>query len=203
MKSMPREFNSKDNKIKIQLDAIMKYLTGGVMLFEVGEINKKLYVSPSYFSMVGDLQSKDSSVPEDIFLNIYEEDRALVENTIRASVEAGEPVDCVYRAYFEGGRLGWRQLRGARIPYEGSDNPVFIAVLTDVTKLKEQEAKAILNDQRMRAVLECVSSVFWEFNLQSNSLSLSSVTEQGAREIKIINSTFPAPKHALNLEKSI
>ncbi len=58
--------------------------------------------------------------------------------------------------------------------------------MTDVTKLKEQEAKAILNDQRMRAVLECVSSVFWEFNLQSNSLSLSSVTEQGAREIKII-----------------
>ena len=58
--------------------------------------------------------------------------------------------------------------------------------MTDVTKLKEQEAKATLNDQRMRAVLECVSSVFWEFNLQSNSLSLSSVTEQGAREIKII-----------------
>ena len=69
MKSMPREFNSKDNKIKIQLDAIMKYLTGGVMLFEVGEINKKLYVSPSYFSMVGDLQSKAESEPEDIFLN--------------------------------------------------------------------------------------------------------------------------------------
>lgn len=55
MKSMPREFNSKDNKIKIQLDAIMKYLTGGVMLFEVGEINKKLNFPTSIIDKKQDL----------------------------------------------------------------------------------------------------------------------------------------------------
>lgn len=121
----------------IQLQALMTYMAGGVMLAEIGPNKlRTLYTSPNFYAAAGLGPEEAALLNQNLLVRVYEEDRAMADATLRAGAVSGELIDFAYRAYNGDGNLGWYNIRAIRIPYEASDNPVLIGVVTDISETK-------------------------------------------------------------------
>lgn len=136
-----QEFSpANDTSSTIQLHALLENMDGGIILIEVGELLKTLYISPSFYS-VSKLQEDDIGVGgRGLLTMIHPDYRDAFEKAVRDGAQNGTVVDLSYRVSRTDGVFGWRHIRAVRIPYEKSDYPVLIAVVTDVTELKESSA---------------------------------------------------------------
>lgn len=123
----------------IQLNALLSHMDGGVLLFEVGESINTLYASASYFKMTGSI-SDIVGKPFNAKKTIPEEDDRRIQDKLREGAGSVAPIDATYRVLLKDGSVCWRHLKAVRIPYE-SDAPVLIAVLTDITELKNSSTQ--------------------------------------------------------------
>lgn len=111
-----------------ELYSLLKYVDGGVALLSVGETIELLYLSE------GGLKSGRNHFCAE--KDVHPEDRNALLTQIHACAKKGLAFEAVFRNRQDGGAYGWRHMRGARIPYAASENPVIIAVVTDITALK-------------------------------------------------------------------
>ncbi len=157
----------------IQLDALLNYMAGGVLLFEIEETIRPLYISPSYYAMAKTSVDEYADYNNDITQLVYEQDKAYFAETLRQGANTGQLVDIVYRNIFRDGGIGWRHLRAVRIPYESEKYPVLIAVVTDITDLKAKEEALKLEDEEMRVIRDLSSAQTFEVDIVRRALFCS------------------------------
>ncbi len=154
----------------IQLRALLEYMEGGVLLYEIGDRIRVVYSSPSYHKMVNACpRISQDGLP--IYQFVFADDEPRLTASLRKGAETGEIVDMVYRSKDTDGTVYWRHMRAVRLPYHESANPILIAVITDVTALKEQERKLLDNEQLLKLALEQTDLRIWTYDLQKNELS--------------------------------
>ena len=155
----------------IQLKALLDNMDGGVLLLEVGETIRSIYCSNGYFNMTKTNRKEYMRYMNDVSQLVYYKDIPKFEDAIKKGAAYGEPVDLVYRNTLINGDIGWRHIRVVRIPYEDSDKPVVIAVITDVTKIKEQQ-------ENLKLAFDQTNLNIWKLNIKSRKITFPKIKKE-------------------------
>jgi len=154
----------------IHLQTLLQYMDGGVALFAVGDSLTLLYHSPGY-ALVAE-QEQGSNCADNLFAQVLPCDRCSLSAILYESAEKGDPIETTIRAYGKDSNLRWVQFRVVRIPYEGIEQPVVIAVTVDVTRLKEQEAALRESSERIRVTFNKNTHTLWEVNIPQKTFAV-------------------------------
>lgn len=129
-----------DSYYSIQLQTLLQYMEGGVLIVEIGERMRALYISPSFYSASGLKPEDTTDGGRELLSMIHPDDRDEFERRLRHGAQTYEHVDFSYRITDARGTPAWRRLRAQRIDYAGSPFPVMLIVTTDITEIKKTAA---------------------------------------------------------------
>lgn len=152
--------------------ALLKYMSGGIFLAEVGDEIKITYASPGAFS------ASDENVNNALSM-IYPADLDSVTGAARLTASTGEITDVTYRTGEKGDC--WRHLRIVRL-LSGGATPLVIGVLTDLTAYKVSEEKLRISEEKYRIATELSRIVLWETDIASRTLYMSNAGSDGCYE---------------------
>ncbi|MEG2524486.1 MAG: diguanylate cyclase, partial [Oscillospiraceae bacterium] len=159
----------------IQLKALIDSIDGGILLIEVGEEIHEIFVSAGYYAMTqndGTIIKNHDDLRQ---ATVFADDIAELEEALRTGAQNDEVVDHVYRGVFRNNDIGWRHLRAVRIPYEESELPVLIAVVTDISKQKQLELSARFDRMQLRCALDLCDAAMFKCDFATRTLHRSSV----------------------------
>lgn len=160
----------------IQLQPLLQYMDGGILLIEVAAEIKLLYISPSFKTAFGHSQTEKWEEP-DLLKEIYSPDLKKFENALRTGAVKDAPIELTFRTEDFSGKINWRHLRAVRIPYDNTF-PVVLAIITDITRLKEQENVIAESNERLRIAFDQTSSMLWEVDLKTKVFAMFDNTTQ-------------------------
>lgn len=168
-----RELNITDASADIQLQALTSYMAAGVMMVEAKKNGRLslLYTSESYFRMTGLTKQELSRYELEPTKIIDPFDYGQLVLKVERSAKRNEVLDFSYRANYNGMQK-WHHVRAVKIPYDKSEFPVFIAVITDITELKERETELRLANDRMNLAFSLLNTSIFEIDLETRSLTL-------------------------------
>jgi diguanylate cyclase (GGDEF)-like protein len=112
----------------VQLYTLLKHLDGGVVILEVGESVRTLFSSKNCACM-----RCGGAFDED---RIHPDDRAYTLASLKQKAVDGLMLEIAYRNRQADGDYAWSYMQAVAIPYSGSNLPVMIATITDITELK-------------------------------------------------------------------
>lgn len=171
----PLDLNAQDDGISeasagVQLHSLLKYMINGVLLIEVSDDLRALYISPSFYRTLNISPDELDSDGRCLLTLIADEDKENVVSALRSCAESEAPVSLEYRTYKHGSCL-WRQLRAVKIPYDESSSPVLLAIVTDVTQSKEADLRLAAGAECVRLALEQTEAEVWVLDLEKHSVS--------------------------------
>ncbi len=160
----------------VQLQALIDNIDGGIALLEIGNEIKAIFFSQSYLKL---MQMSDNGVKEadnKVFDFIVKDDIKQVEETLHQGALSGKPVEAVFRKLTESEDTKWYHIRAVRIEYDGSDKPVLIAIVTDVTNLKVTELNFQAQKKQLETVLRISRVVTFEVDIPKRTLYVNNPT---------------------------
>ncbi len=160
----------------IELKALINNIDGGIALLEIGEEIRSIYLSSSYVRMMHLSYEGIKQADNRILTFIDPEDMPAVEAMLREGAVTGRPAESVFRRRTRSGAIKWHHMRAVRIAYKYSDNPVMIAIVTDVTNLKETELKYEAQKKQLETVLRVSHVVTFEVDIPNRSLYITEPT---------------------------
>ena len=160
----------KDSSASIQLKALIDNIDGGIALVEVGDEVRTIYLSRSCVRLMQLSYEGIKKADNRILEFIHKEDVDAVGQALRYGGESGESVESYFRKTTEDGRILWLHMRAVRIPFEPSENVVLIAIITDVTSLKEAELNYEAQKQQLEMVLRVSDIVTYEVDIKKRTL---------------------------------
>lgn len=127
-----------------EMNYLIDLVTGGVCLFKVTddmdiEVRYLNEGGCRLFSTTKERYARQKYSLEDI---VHIEDRSEVFQAIGKAMATGEPVDLEFRTKGTGDDFKWCKVNAGIQSYDSDDNPIFHAMLTDVTKVKQAEEQA-------------------------------------------------------------
>ncbi len=127
-----------------EMNYLIDMVTGGVCLFKVTDDMHLViqYLNEGGCRLFG--TSKSKSIKQDYRLDdiICPEDISRVYQAIGKAMATDEPIDIEFRTIVHKDEYKWCKVNAAIESYDESDNPVFHAMLTDITDIKEAEERA-------------------------------------------------------------
>ncbi len=144
----------------------------GLSIFELnGKKVRALYLNERYFDIVG--YSKEQYLPylDNVTVTLFEEDEQLILSHAEECLKNKTDFICQVRGYRFDGSVGWFSIRVRNIDFIKSDNPVFLAVLNDITDEKELEHRYAICMERYRILEETSSAFLFEYNLENDCMT--------------------------------
>ncbi len=167
----------RDNKRQtghfVQLQALLQYMDCGVVLVEVGREIRPLYISPGLYKVLG-REKREPITPVNL---LWDEDREEMLKRIRVTAQDGMMMDCVFRMKTPDGPT-WLHVRATRIPYRDSQNPVLIAIITELTTSQEQKVEASRTLERSQIAQLQADVYVWEVDVSTRRLTQSPALAQ-------------------------
>lgn len=129
-----------------EMDHLIDMVTGGVCLFKV---TSDMHIEAQYlneaacrlFGTSKELYRKQHHRFDEL---IHAEDKSLVFQAIGKAMATGDAIDIEFRTIVHKDEYLWCKFNAAIQRYDEENNPVFHAMLTDITSIKEDEQKADL-----------------------------------------------------------
>lgn len=160
-----------------EMNYLIDLVTGGVCLFKVTDDMHILvqYLNEGGCRLFG--TSKSRYIKQDYRLDelIHPEDRSIVFQAIGRAMATDEPIDIEFRTIVHKDEYKWCKVNAAIQGYE-DDNPIFHAMLTDITKVKEAEEKADKMYDNLAKVFKNLPGAIFSTDTE-NPLSLQIVSE--------------------------
>lgn len=127
-----------------QMNYLIDLVTGGVCLFKITPDMhiEALYMNNAACKLFGTNKSaykKQSYKFEEL---IHPEDKSLVFQAIGKAMATNEEVDIEMRTLVHKDDIRWCKFNAAIQKYDENNTPIFHAMVTDITKIKEAEEKA-------------------------------------------------------------
>ncbi len=121
---------------------VLKNMVAGVGLFEVGDSIRALYLNEAYYKCIGYSKEKYLDKVTDVCATFLDEYAAGFMECIRENVPKGNDIYYTVKGYREDGSIGWFDIKGVLLDNKGSDNPLYLVVVADISDKKEIEAQA-------------------------------------------------------------
>ncbi|MFA6611116.1 MAG: EAL domain-containing protein [Bacilli bacterium] len=145
----------REKKAQNQLQTIMDNVTGGVLLLEVGEILRCLYVNKGFFNFSGySEENYHRNTQADIAKYIFFDDEAFVKEQLLQAVKDNAPFSFDFRATIKEDEIKWFYAQGTPIKNNETINPVVLVLLTDITKLKSAEVELARTSSQLAMIIE-------------------------------------------------
>jgi len=165
-----------ESSASIQLQALIDNIEGGIALLEVSDEIRAIFLSSSYVKLMHLSYVGIKRAENRVFDFIYRDDKAQVEETLKQGAASGRPVEAVFRRQADDGKIKWYHMRAVRIQYEDSKNAVLIAIVTDVTNLKETERNYQAQKKQLETVLRISHVVTFEVDIERRALIVTDPT---------------------------
>lgn len=152
-----------------EMDHLIDLVTGGVCLFR---ITTNLHIEAQYlneaackmFGTTKDLYPKQHHRLDEL---IHPEDKSLVFQAIGRSMATGEAIDTEFRTIVHKGEYRWCKFNAAIARYDERNCPVFHALLTDITRLKEDEAQTDLMYEQLIKIFKSLPTPVFSAAVES------------------------------------
>ncbi|MEF9940147.1 MAG: diguanylate cyclase [Clostridium sp.] len=165
-----------------QLEALMNYLPGGILLFELNPCLNPVYISPSFYTMMGLSAEEIAAKGLECVEVVSEKDRKKLAELFDLGSGLNQPIEYTYQISRAGGISCWRQLHAVQIPYEDKAHPVWIAYIADVTDTKTKEENLRIEREQLRLVFEQSIAQTFEVDIPGRRVRCS---ENACRKLTI------------------
>lgn len=173
----------------IPLNRLLESMESGVALLEMGESPRVIYLSPSFYRILG-ADAHSFTLPRPISDFVHPDDRAELESELRSALQENRAAEYIHRGLSQNGGWFWWRIRAVQIDYS-SPYPVMLVTTTDVSRFKEKENKLRTANQRYQAALKQTTQKLWEVDIQSQVFTLFSYGEDSSRHPKASGISFP------------
>lgn len=123
------------------LSILLKNVQAGVGLFEFGSSIRALYLNDAYFECIGYTQESYGDRIDNILSTVVEEDSQGLWNCIMEHTPKHEEIRYTLQGYKEDGSRGYFEIVGTPLKHTINDNPVYLAVITNISDQLEQEQR--------------------------------------------------------------
>lgn len=152
-----------------EMNYLIDLVTGGVCLFKVTD---DMHIEVQYLNEGGCRlfgTTKSRYVNQEYRLDelIHPEDRSAVFQAIGRAMATDEPMDMEFRTIVHEDEYKWCKVNAAIQSYDEDDNPIFHAMLTDVTKVKQAEAKADKLYDNLVEVFKNIPNAFFSADIDT------------------------------------
>lgn len=137
----------KQEKLKArakEMNQLIELVECGVCLFKVTEDMhiRAIYLNESCCELFG--TTKENFIAQNYRLDelIYKEDKSSVYQAIGQAMATGKPIDSQFRVVEHKDSYNWVRFNAAIHHYDDDNCPVFHAVISDITRIKQAEEKA-------------------------------------------------------------
>lgn len=155
------------------LSIVLKNMTAGVGLFEVGETVRAIYLNEAYFTCVGYTREQYRKSVDNIFSTLLKEDAEKFRSCISEHAPKGEEIFCTFRGYKADGSLDWFEIHGVALENKINNNPVYLTVVKNITEkkkfeenviaLKEANAKLLIEEERYKILEATAQGLLFEY----------------------------------------
>lgn len=162
----------KSEKLKQQANtanSLIDLVAGGICIFRVTpEMHfDALYMNEACCRLFG--TTKESYRKREYRLDelIHSEDKTIVFQAIGKAMATGEGLDLEYRVMTHRNEFIWCSCSAAVQKYETDGSPVFQAVFTDITRIKQAEHKADAANEKLINLLENLTGAMFFASLEN------------------------------------
>ena len=154
-----RELEERANEVSHLIDLV----SGGVCLFKVTpEMNLQiLYINEACCRLFGTTKADYDWRAYDINELIYKKDKTVVYQAIGRALATGEELDLEFRVITHKDKYLWCKCNAAVQKYDSDGSPIFHAVFTDITKIKEAERRVDEANDKLINLLENLSGAIF------------------------------------------
>ena len=164
----PKEFRPVNS---IPLGRLLECMDSGLVLLEMEDSPRVIYVSPSFCRIVG-ADPKTYPLPQPLADLIHPDDLLPLVQALREGLSHGQMVEHTHRVSVRGGeQWAWWHVRAMQIEYDGP-NPVMLVTTTDISQFKEKEEDLKEINQRLQAAFDQTYQLLWEVDLPSRTFSM-------------------------------
>ena len=150
----------------ITLSALLENMGSGVVLLEMGDAPRVIYVSPSFCRMIGSTP-ESFPLPSPLAELIHPDDYASLLKALRRGIRQDAEVEHIHRVHAGDGQAWfWWHIRAARIEYDDSV-PVMLVTTTDVSQFKEAQQRQEEQIRRLQTAFGQTSKQLWEVDISS------------------------------------
>ncbi len=103
---------------------------------------------------------------EEFYAHVHEEDRVWLRAQVVQGLEAGRPVNALFRLVLGDGTLRWLSARGERV-HELGPQPCMAGAVTDITERVRSEARVQQAEHQFRLVFDRNPAPFWIFDVET------------------------------------
>lgn len=165
------------NKAK-EMNYLIDLISGGVCLFKVTQDMhiETMYLNEGACKMFGTTKNTYQTQLHRLDELIHPQDKSLVFQAIGKAMATGTSIDIEFRSVVHKNEYKWCKVNAEMQSYDENNNPIFHAMLTDITSVKETEEQTDrYNDTLVELLKNIPDPVF--FTDEDNVLELKIVSE--------------------------
>lgn len=150
----------------IPLSALLEHMSSGVVLLEMGDAPRVIYVSPSFCRIIGSTP-ESFPLPMPLADLIHPDDYPPLLNALRRGIRQNAEVEHTHRVRAGDGQTWlWWHICAAQIEYDDAV-PVMLVTTTDVSQFKETQQRQEEQIRRLQTAFGQTSKQLWEVDVPS------------------------------------
>lgn len=171
--SKSREKTQKIKEKAKEVNHLIDLVTGGVCLFKVTpEMHfDALYMNEGCCRMFGTTKDSYNSRVRRIDELIHPEDKTIVFQAIGRAMATGEELDLEYRVMTHRDQFMWCKCNAAVNKYDADGSPIFHAMFTDITRVKQAEHRADDANEKLINLLENLAGAIFFADIEKPFLT--------------------------------
>lgn len=136
-----RRLECMDEEVSEILGTLLHHVRVGVGLFEFGSAIRALYLNEAYFECIGYTQESYGECMNNVLSTIVEDDIQGFLNCIMECAPKKEEILYTLRGYKGDGSVGYFEIVGIPLKHTINDNPVYLAIITNISEQLEKEQR--------------------------------------------------------------
>ena len=181
---------------RTELEILHRNMPGGIMTYDA-DTGKILYVNEGLLNIFGCEEAEFRRHYMDSFsLFVMKDDRKRIRDFVDAQIQFFDQVELTYRVLNLVDEIQWISHRATLIRHDDGSRS-FFCILTDITEqkaiqnqLQSTNEQLYMETERFKLIEEAIDNIEYDYNVDSDTLSVSMKDNRGIRHWKNVEQAF-------------